>query len=110
MFKIDQTQSLFDCCLCNNMIVDPIAIVCGNTICKSHIKFHNFKLSPIFDECKQLIEETKESAAKIEAITNNPESFIYEYFSELNRNVEISDIFGKIIECHELFDYFPKNI
>jgi len=37
MFKIDQAKSLFDCCLCNNMIVDPITLVCGNTICKGHI-------------------------------------------------------------------------
>ncbi len=53
------------------------------------IKFHNFKLSPIFDECKKLIEETKKSAAKVEAIANDSESFIYEYFSELKRNVDL---------------------
>jgi hypothetical protein len=131
MFKIDQAKSLFDCCLCNNMIIDPITLVCGNTICKDHIdkmikdstdkqkvfkcemcneehsvptggfvvnkllqkaseiKFHDFKLSPIFDECKQLIKETKESAAKIEAIANDPESFIYEYFSDLKNKVDL---------------------
>ena len=37
MFKIDQAKSLFDCCLCNKMIVDPISLVCGNTICKIHL-------------------------------------------------------------------------
>ena len=132
MFKIDQAKSLFDCSLCNKIIVDPIALVCGNTICKGHIdkmlitkctnkttmfkcemcdkehcvpeggfvvnkllqkaseiNFHNFKLSPIFDECKQLIKETKESAAKIEAIANDPENFIYEYFSDLKNKVDL---------------------
>ena len=127
MFKIDQAKRLFDCYLCNNMIVDPITLVCGSTICKSHvdkmissrsannnnafkcevcnkehfvpdggfvvnklvqkaseIKFHDLKLSPIFDECKQLIKETKESAAKAEALANNSESFIFEYFSEFH--------------------------
>ena len=131
MFKIDQAKSLFDCSLCNKMMVDPIGLVCGNTICKSHldkmikdstnkkkefkcevcnkehyvpnggfvvnklaqkaleIKLHNIKASPIFDECKQLIKEAKESAVKIEAIANDPESFIYEYFSDLKRKVDL---------------------
>jgi len=113
------------------MIVDPITLVCGYTICKSHldkmindstnkknmfkcemcnkehyvprggfvvtklvqkaleIKFHNFKPSPIFNECKLLIKEIKETADKVEAITNDPKSFIYEYFSNLKRNVNL---------------------
>jgi hypothetical protein len=37
MFKIDQAKSLFDCCLCNKMIVYPITLVWGNTICMIHI-------------------------------------------------------------------------
>ena len=37
MFKIDQAKSLFDCSLCNEMMVDPITLVCGYTICKSHL-------------------------------------------------------------------------
>jgi hypothetical protein len=55
----------------------------------SEIKFHNIKLSPIFDECKNLIKETKESAAKTEAIADDPESFIYEYFSDLKNKVDL---------------------
>ncbi len=53
--------------------------------------FHNYKLSPIFDECKQLIKETKESAAKIEAIANDPENFIYEYFYSLQKKDQYSE-------------------
>jgi hypothetical protein len=113
------------------MMVDPITLVCGYTICKSHldkmindssnkknmfkcemcnkehyvphggfvvtklvqkaleIKFHDFKPSPIFNECKLLIKEIKETADKVEAITNDPKSFIYEYFSNLKRNVNL---------------------
>lgn len=37
MFRIEQINNLFDCSLCNNLLVDPIALACGNTICKSHI-------------------------------------------------------------------------
>ena len=130
MFKIDQAKSLFDCSLCNKMMVDPITLVCGYTVCKSHLdkmrkdstnkksfkceicikqhyvpnggfvinkhiqkalefKFHDFKPSPIFDECKQLIKETKEIADKVQAITDDPENFIYEYFSDLKRKVDL---------------------
>jgi uncharacterized UBP type Zn finger protein len=113
------------------MMVDPITLVCGYTICKSHLdkmindstnkknmfncemcnkehyvpnggfvinkhiqkalefKFHDFKPSPIFDECKQIIKETKESADKVQTISNDPENFIYEYFSDLKRKVDL---------------------
>jgi hypothetical protein len=37
MFKIEKAKRLFDCCLDNKMMVDPIALVCGYTICKGHI-------------------------------------------------------------------------
>lgn len=37
MFKIDQVKRLFDCCLCNKLLVDPITLVCGNNVCKAHL-------------------------------------------------------------------------
>jgi hypothetical protein len=37
MFKIDQVKALFDCCLCNQLLVDPVIIPCGNSICKKHL-------------------------------------------------------------------------
>lgn len=37
MFKIDQVKSLFDCCVCNKLLVEPITFVCGNNVCKAHI-------------------------------------------------------------------------
>ncbi len=37
MFKIDQAKSLFDCISCNKIMVDPITLICGNTMCKIHI-------------------------------------------------------------------------
>ncbi len=30
-------KRLFDCDLCNKLLVDPVALVCGNTICQTHI-------------------------------------------------------------------------
>ena len=37
MFKIDQVKYLLDCDHCNNLLVDPVAIVCGNSVCKKHL-------------------------------------------------------------------------
>ncbi len=37
MFKIDKVKTLFDCSLCNQLLVDPVTIPCGNSICKKHL-------------------------------------------------------------------------
>ncbi len=37
MFKIDQIKHLFDCCQCNLLLVDPVALPCGYNVCKQHI-------------------------------------------------------------------------
>ena len=37
MFKIDQLKSSVACDLCNKLLVDPILIPCGNSICKTHL-------------------------------------------------------------------------
>jgi hypothetical protein len=37
MFKFDKVKRLFDCDLCSKLLVDPITISCGNTICQTHV-------------------------------------------------------------------------
>ena len=39
MHKFDQLRNehLLKCDLCNNLLVEPVTIPCGNTLCKSHI-------------------------------------------------------------------------
>jgi hypothetical protein len=37
MFKIDQVKNLFDCEQCNQLLVDPVALPCGNSLCKRHL-------------------------------------------------------------------------
>ena len=37
MFKIDQVTNLFDCELCNQLLVDPVALLCGYSVCKKHL-------------------------------------------------------------------------
>ncbi len=82
---------MFKCEMCDKEHCVPEGGFVVNKLLQkaSEINFHNFKLSPIFDECMQLISDTKESAAKVEAIANDSESFIYEYFSELKNKVAL---------------------
>lgn len=37
MFRIDKVKSLFDCSLCSKLLVGPVTIACGKTICKVHL-------------------------------------------------------------------------
>jgi hypothetical protein len=36
MFQLDKINALFKCELCKNVLVDPIILPCGETICKAH--------------------------------------------------------------------------
>lgn len=36
MFKIDKIRNVFDFDLCSQLLVDPITLVCGYSICKRH--------------------------------------------------------------------------
>ena len=38
MFKIDQVKNLWDCEHCNNLLVDPVTIVCGYSVCMRHLE------------------------------------------------------------------------
>ena len=37
MFKIDQVKNLLDCEQCNHLLVDPVALPCGYSVCKKHL-------------------------------------------------------------------------
>ena len=37
MFKTDQVKNLFDCEQCNQLLVDPVTLSCGYSVCKSHL-------------------------------------------------------------------------
>ena len=42
-----------------------------------------------FNDCKQLIQDLKDSICKFEAIQNDPASFISEHFIEMNSKVDL---------------------
>jgi len=133
MFKIDKVKTLFDCSLCNELLVDPVTIPCGYSICKKHlpdvvlvqdsnnsdksfkcdickvehffpkegivinrhiqnaldIKFSNLRLNPVYEECKKVIIEAQSNLAQVEVLDKDPEGFIYEYFEDIKRNVDL---------------------
>ena len=46
-------------------------------------------LSPVFHECTKEIEEAKEKMVKVELLEQNAENYIYEYFEDIKRQVDI---------------------
>jgi hypothetical protein len=133
MFKIDKVKTLFDCSLCNQLLVDPVTIPCGNSICKKHlpdevlvegsnnseksfkcgicqvehavpkegivvsiliqnaldVKFNTLKHNPVYEECKNVIIEAQSNLTQLEVLDKDPESFIYEYFEDIKRKVDL---------------------
>ena len=37
MLRVEKIQSYLNCCLCSNLLDQPVALPCGETICKSHL-------------------------------------------------------------------------
>ena len=130
MFKLDQVKNLLNCDQCNQLLVDPVAIPCGYSVCKKHldellensmednkfkcelchdehtipergfvinrriqnaldIELNKFKPSRIFEECKKGINDARANIAMIEALEKDPENYIYEYFEEIKRKVDL---------------------
>lgn len=50
------------------------------------IQLNTVKFNPVFEECKREIEKAKENASKIE---RNSEDYIYQYFEEIKRTVDL---------------------
>ena len=42
MHKVEQIKNLFDCDICDKLLIDPIVLPCGNVVCKKHIEINNF--------------------------------------------------------------------
>lgn len=51
MYKVDKIKSLVDCDLCHKLLGEPVATVCGYSVCKSH--FDKFEGSFDCDLCSK---------------------------------------------------------
>ncbi len=50
MLRLDTFQSLFHCPLCSRLLVDPIVLPCGETVCKLHIQDKDLDKCPLCSE------------------------------------------------------------
>ena len=53
------------------------------------IELSTLKITPLYDECKKVIEEARKNLTKIETLEQNSECYIYDYFSEIKRLVDL---------------------
>ena len=144
-YKIDQVKNLFDCEQCNQLLVDPITLPCGYSVCKRHldellvnapkemnkfecelceknhcfpedgfainrriqngldIKLNSLKLNSVYEECKKKINEAKYQIQKIEILEKDPENYVFEYFEELKRQVDLrrEELKLRLDECSD---------
>ena len=127
MYKVEKIRKLFDCDICNEMLVDPVTTLCGFTICKSHLDqyegsfqcdlcnsehtvpkngfkiarrlqdalnfqlntFVELELKPVYEECRNAIGEAQKDVDELESIDKDPENYIYEYFEDIKRKVDL---------------------
>jgi hypothetical protein len=126
-------KRIFDCDLCNSLLVDPIILPCSNTICQLHIndllekrskrknaficelcvdehevpangfasnkrikhqldtKRNEMKIESGINNriCKKSVNEAENSLAKLELVHKDPENYIYEYFEDIKREVDL---------------------
>jgi len=53
------------------------------------MELNKLKLSPKFEACKQIIDETLNTVKKIESVQKDPQNYVYEYFEEIKRQVDL---------------------
>ena len=53
------------------------------------LELNDLKVSPVFHECTKEIEDAKEKMVKVELLEQNAENYIYEYFENIKRQVDI---------------------
>ena len=130
-YKIDQVKNLFDCEQCNQLLVVPVTLPCGFSVCKRHldeqldstqkkirkfecevcdekhnipdkgfainksiqnalnIKLNTLKLNPVYEECKREINDAENNIKNIENLDKDTENYIFKYFEELKRQVDL---------------------
>ncbi len=67
------------------------------------IELNKFKPSQVYENCKRELNDAKDNVAKIEALENDPEYYIYEYFEEVKRQVDLrrEEIKSRVDDCSD---------
>jgi len=144
MFQLEKINDLFKCKLCKVVLVDPIILPCGETVCKAHTdeiskgkcmscsgthtvphegfpenKFAKHQLDleinkiglnfGQFKNYSKIIHDLNENLKEMETIRKDPENYIYEYFGELTRQVDLRRE-TLIRDIHEYSDELIQKI
>ena len=51
MHKVEQIKNLFDCDICDKLLIDPIVLPCGNVVCNSIADRLSEKWNMFSDNC-----------------------------------------------------------
>ena len=91
LINVSKDKSFFSCEICKEEHFIPKSGFLVNKRMQSglEIQFNTLKLTPVFDECKQEIKKANENLEKVKTLEKNSESFIYEYFADIKRQVDI---------------------
>ncbi len=91
LINVSKDKTFFTCELCKEEHSIPKNGFLVNKRMQSglEIQFNTLKLTPVFDECKQEIKKANENLEKVKTLEKNSESFIYEYFADIKRQVDI---------------------
>ena len=70
-----------------------------------------FKTSPVLEECKKHIENAGAIICQMELLMNSPESYLYDYFEEIIRQVDLrrENLKQEVDECSDLIIEEVKN-
>ena len=89
--NVSKDKSSFQCEICKEEHFIPSSGFKVNKMVQNglEIQFNTLKLTPIFDECKTVINKARDRVAEIETLEKNSEGYIYEYFEDIKRKVDI---------------------
>ncbi len=93
MGKLNANINKFECELCKEKHCIPEKGFAINRRIQNglDIKLNSLKLNSVYEECKKKINEAKYQIQKIEILEKNPENYVFEYFEELKRQVDLRE-------------------
>jgi len=91
LLNISKEKNTFICGICQEEhLIQKNGFIINKRLQKlSKFKLNALKSIPVFDECSKEIENAKEKMAKVELLEQNAENYIYKYFEDIKRQIDI---------------------
>ena len=91
LLNISKEKNTFICRICQEEhLIQKNGFIINKRLQKlSKFKLNALKSIPVFDECSKEIENAKEKMAKVELLEQNAENYIYKYFEDIKRQIDI---------------------